>query len=179
MANSTYNSMWKPSSPPDPGLRSRDQGGFVLVLVLFMVLVLTLLITRFAIKSRDFLRQTEIYAHSVSSLYIARSAVSIAKVALVESVQMGALGGQNAITLNQPWATPIINYPVAGAGFVSGLVEDESGKFNINLLIGTAGGNIDPHKLLQFTRLFTLVGANPAILPLISQWVTPVNSFEF
>jgi len=166
--------MWKPSSPPDRAPRNlKEPRGFVLVLVLFMILILTVLITRFTVRSRAFLRQTEIYAHSVSALYIARAAVSIAKVAIVESTQMAAQSGLNAITLNQPWATPIINYPVANAGFVSGLIEDESSKFNINMLTGTAGGNIDPHKLLQFTRLFTLVGANPAMLPLISQWVTP------
>lgn len=160
--------MWKPSNPPE----SRDQG-FVLVLVLFMIMILTVLITRFTLRSRAILRQTEIYSHSVSALYIARAAVAIAKVAVVESSQIASRSGLNAITLNQPWATPIINYPVDNAGFVSGLIEDESSKFNINMLVGTPGGNIDPHKLLQFTRLFTLVGANPSLLPLISQWVTP------
>lgn len=172
MQNWMYSSMWKPYNPPDPPSRDGEQG-FVLVLVLFMILVLTVLITRFSLRSQAFLRQTEIYAHSVSSLYIARAAVAIAKVAIVESTQMASQSGLNAITLNQPWATPIINYPVDNRGFVSGLIEDESSKLNINLLVGTPGGNIDPHKLLQFTRLFTLVGANPALLPLISQWVTP------
>ena len=165
--------MWKLSSPPDPLGNRREARGFVLVLVLFMILLLTLLVTRFTVKTRSFLRQTEIYAHSVSALYLARAAVSIAKVALVESTQMASQNGLNIISTNQPWATPIINYPVADAGYVSGLIEDEASKFNINMLTGTPAGAIDPHRLIQFTRLFTLAGANPALLPLISQWVTP------
>lgn len=172
MENWISSSMWKPSRPPDREENGPEPDGFVLVLVLFMILVLTLLITRFTLRSQAFVRQTETYAHSVSALYIARAAVSIGKVALVESSQMASLGGFNVIALNQPWATPIINYPVDEAGFVSGLIEDESSKFNINMLTGV-GGTIDPLRLLQFTRLFTLVGANPALLPLISQWVTP------
>ncbi len=165
--------MWKLSSRPEPSPPWREPRGVVLVLVLFMILLLTLLVTRFTLKTHAFLRQTEVYAHSVSALYLARAAVSIAKVALVESTQMAAQNGLAIISTDQPWATPIINYPVADAGYVSGMVEDESGKFNINMLTGTPGGNIDPHRLMQFTRLFTLAGANPAILPLVSQWVSP------
>ena len=179
--------MWKPSSPrsplpPDPecaepggdgrGRRKDKDRGVVLILVLFMILLLTGVITRFVLTSRAFLRQTEIYAHSVSALYIARAAIAIAKVALVESLQMATQSGVNVVTTAQPWSTPIINYPVSNAGFVSGLVTDESGKFNINMLTGV-GGAIDPHRLIQFTRLFASVGADPALLPVISQWVTP------
>ncbi len=165
--------MWKRFNPPDPPSGRGREEGFVLVLVLFMILLLTLLITRFTLKTRSFLHQSEIYAHSVSSVYLARSAIAIAKVALVESIQMSSQSGMNIISTDQPWATPIINYPVDDSGYVSGLIEDEASKFNVNMLIGTGGGNIDPHRLIQFTRLFSLVGADPAVLPAISQWVTP------
>ncbi len=149
----------------------RDSG-FALVIVLFMVGLITLLVLRFVIQSRETLKEAEIFRNGTQAYYLARAAIEAGKVILVSSALQSQGSGQNYTALNQPWATPIINYPVGTKGFLSGLIVDESSKLDINLL-SQSGIAPNSQQMLQFTKLFSLLGVNPAILPAIIQWVTP------
>jgi|UniRef100_A0A7C3LUP5 general secretion pathway protein K len=168
--------MCKASSPPDP-LQRRDfpDPGFALVLVLFMVGLITILVLRFVSQSREVLREAEIFRNQTQAYYLARAAIEAGKVILVSSTLESQQSGQNYTALTQPWATPIINYPVGHHGFLSGRIVDESSKLDINLLGQNQFGGTSQTQL-QFERLFSLVGVNPSIIPAIIQWVTPIPS---
>lgn len=168
-----YTLMSKAFSPPEQG-RSRD-AGFALVIVLFMVGLITLLVLRFVAHSREALKEAEIFRNGTQAYYLARAAIEAGKVILVSSALQSQSSGQNYTALNQPWATPIINYPVGTKGFLSGLIVDESSKLDVNLL-SQSGIAPNSQQMIQFSRLFSLLGVNPAILPSIAQWVTPQPS---
>ncbi len=161
------------SPPPDQATRGAIDRGVALILVLFMVSLITVLVLRFVIHSREFLKEAEIFQNGTQAYFLARSAIEAGRVALVESSLLGVQSGQNYTSLNQPWATPLINYPVGHSGFLSGIIVDEASKLNLNLL-AQSGGVPNIHVMVQFTRLFSLLGVNPGVLPSISQWVTPV-----
>ncbi|MHB1605246.1 MAG: type II secretion system minor pseudopilin GspK [Leptospirales bacterium] len=162
--------MSKAFNPPEQ-YRRRDDG-FALVIVLFMVGLITLLVLRFVAHSREALKEAEIFRNGTQAYYLARAAIEAGKVILVSSALQSQNSGQNYTALNQPWATPIINYPVGTKGFLSGLIIDESSKLDINLL-SQSGIAPNSQQMIQFSRLFSLLGINPAILPSMAQWVTP------
>ena len=165
-----YTSMSRASSLPD---RKPDrESGFALVLVLFMVGLITLLVLRFVSRSRETLKEAEIFRNGTQAYYLARAAIEAGKVILVSNALQSQSTGQNYTALNQPWATPIVNYPVGTSGFLSGLIVDESSKLDLNLL-SQSGTAPNSQQMIQFERLFSFLGVNPAILPEIAQWVAP------
>ncbi len=163
-------SMSRASSPPD-----RD-GGFALVMVLFMVMLLTLLIFRIIDHAESFLRESEIFHDNTQAYYLARSGIEAGKLELIASSLAAAKSGQNFTALNQPWATPMINYPVANNMFLSGIVTDEDSKLNLNQL--AANGTPDLHRVGQLEKLFTLLGLPIAVIPAIEVWVSGTGSSQ-
>jgi general secretion pathway protein K len=168
-----YASMFKVSSPPEKSEGFLKDRGFALVLALFMVALITLLVLRFVSQSRETLREAEIFRDQTQAYYLARASIEAGKVLLVSSTLAAQQSGQNYTAFNQPWATPIINYPIGHEGFLSGRIVDESSKLDINLLGQNQFGGTSQTQL-QFERLFSLVGADPGLIPAIIQWVTPV-----
>ncbi len=165
--------MSKVSSPPEETPDSFEDRGFALVIVLFMVSLITLLVLRFVTQSRETLREAEVFRNQTQAYYLARASIEAGKVLLVSSTLAAQQSGQNYTALTQPWATPIINYPVGHHGFLSGRIVDESSKLDINLLGQNQFGGTSQTQI-QFERLFSLVGANPGLIPAIIQWVTPL-----
>ena len=165
--------MSKVSSPPEETPDSFEDRGFALVIVLFMVALITLLVLRFVTQSRETLREAEVFRNQTQAYYLARASIEAGKVLLVSSTLAAQQSGQNYTALTQPWATPIINYPVGHHGFLSGRIVDESSKLDINLLGQNQFGGTSQTQI-QFERLFSLVGANPGLIPAIIQWVTPL-----
>ncbi len=165
--------MSKVSSPPEEPPESSEDRGFALIIVLFMVTLITLLVLRFVTQSRETLREAEVFRNQTQAYYLARASIEAGKVLLVSSTLAAQQSGQNYTALTQPWATPIINYPVGDHGFLSGRIVDESSKLDINLLGQNQFGGTSQTQI-QFERLFSLVGANPGLIPAIIQWVTPL-----
>ena len=165
--------MSKVSSPPEEPPESSEDRGFALIIVLFMVTLITLLVLRFVTQSRETLREAEVFRNQTQAYYLARASIEAGKVLLVSSTLAAQQSGQNYTALTQPWATPIINYPVGHHGFLSGRIVDESSKLDINLLGQNQFGGTSQTQI-QFERLFSLVGANPGLIPAIIQWVTPL-----
>lgn len=79
------------------------------------------------------------------------------------------------------WAIELPPLPVEGpgiSGVITGQLEDMQGRFNINNLID-ASGNMDPIALAQLQRLLESVGIDPAIAPVIADWIDPDVQPEF
>jgi general secretion pathway protein K len=73
---------------------------------------------------------------------------------------------------DQPWATPIADMRIAqdgqpGAALLSGRIDDEQGKFNLQNL--AADGQVDPRQLAAFERLLQALDLRPSVAPDIAR----------
>jgi general secretion pathway protein K len=106
--------------------------------------------------------------------YLARSAVEAGLALLGQQASLKTTMGIRYDSLDQPWAAPLP--PVRlGGGSASLSIVDEARKLDINLLINQQNGAPDPLCLSIMTRLFTLIGVSPRLLPAIIDWLDRDN----
>ncbi len=156
--------MYRASSP------HKSDDGFALVMVLFMVVLLTLLVFRIIDRAESFLRESEIFHDNTQAYYLARSGIEAGKLEIIGSSLQAVKSGQNYTGLDQPWATPLINFPVASNMFLSGIVTDEDSKINLNQI--STNGIPNLHRVGQLEKLFTLLGLPISVIPAIEVWVS-------
>ncbi len=135
-------------SPTD---RFLDNRGIAIVIVLWVVLVLSLLISGFAFTMHV---ETQVASYARKELkaeMLARSGVEVARMELIVSALSPTNSGIDA--LNQEWATNALMYVdhELGDGIFNVKVTDEESKIPINRVTD-----------LQLKRLFGLLGADPA-----------------
>ncbi|HXI82871.1 MAG TPA: type II secretion system minor pseudopilin GspK [Verrucomicrobiae bacterium] len=138
-------------SGASPTNRFPDNRGIAIVIVLWVVLVLSLLISGFAFTMHV---ETQVASYARKELkaeMLARSGVEVARMELI----VGALSPTNSgiDALNQEWATNALMYVdhELGDGIYNVKVTDEESKIPINRATD-----------LQLKRLFGLLGADPA-----------------
>ena len=131
--------------------RFPDNGGVAIVIVLWVVLVLSLLISGFAFTMHV---ETQVASYARKELkaeMLARSGVEVARMQLI----LGALSPTNSgfDALNQDWSTNELLYVdhELGDGIFNVKVTDEESKIPINRATD-----------VQLKRLFGLLGADPA-----------------
>lgn len=73
------------------------------------------------------------------------------------------------VHLRQPWAAGVQAQPLEGA-LASGLLRDETAKFNLNNLVTDTGQRSEPDRLL-FRRLLLTLKLDPALAETVSDWV--------
>ena len=74
--------------------------------------------------------------------------------------------------LSEDWATVIPGLPIEG-GFLSGYLEDEQGKFNINSLLG------DELAVKRFELLCNNLGVEPVFLAALQDWMDDDGEVRF
>lgn len=72
--------------------------------------------------------------------------------------------------VSEAWATELPALPLPG-GYISGKIEDEQAKINVNNLI--TAGEIDPLTRTRLETLFTLREHDPTIVQAIIDWIDP------
>ena len=134
-----------------PSDRFLDNRGIAIVIVLWVVLVLSLLISGFAFTMHV---ETEVASYARKELkaeMLARSGIEVARMQLI----LGALSPTNSgfDALNQDWSTNELLYVdhELGDGIFNVKVTDEESKIPINRVTD-----------LQLKRLFGLLGVDPA-----------------
>jgi len=152
-------------SPPAQGAPSAEDG-FVLLITLFIILLLSVLIFEGDHQARSDLRAAANFRDDLSAYYLALSGVTLGKDILREDLE-------NTNELwdadTDIWATPVPPVPM-GAGTVSGTIKDESSKINLNQLIGNLD-NLILWRKEQLQRLFRLLEVNPELVDPIIDWI--------
>jgi len=126
-----------------------ERRGFVVVIVLCMVIMLTVLLLGFNYKSRTNLRAIDDFQKSEQALNCARAGLNIA-IAIVRDT--------NDIHKNKPLLNLLSGEKTfaVGDGECSITIMEENGKLNVNLL-KDKGGRVDQTRTEQLLRLIDLL----------------------
>ena len=112
----------------------KQQQGIALITILVMVALATILAATIAKRQANTADNTAYLMRQNQSLLYAKSAEAFFSELLVDDANnAGAVD-----SLQENWAKPMPTFPVED-GFVSGTLQDESGKFNLNSLVNDEG----------------------------------------
>lgn len=150
-------------------LSRNRRNGFVVVVVLCMVILLSVLLLGFNHKSRIGLRNTDDFQKSLQALNCARAGLNIAIAALRDSGSFTGKKWRDLISGDNTFAV--------GEGSCSITMTAESSKLNVNLLKGK-NGTLDRTRTDQLLRLIDLLNREQAggcrisygLVPAIIDW---------
>ena len=142
----------------------KQQQGIALITILVMVALATILAATIAKRQANTAENTAYLMRQNQSLLYAKSAEAFFLELLVDDANnAGAVDH-----LQENWAKPMPAFPVED-GFVSGTLQDESGKFNLNSLVNDEGVP-NPQAKLWFEKLLLRVGLPEKLSEAVIDW---------
>lgn len=147
--------------------RIKNQQGIALITILVMVALATILAATIAKKQSNTAENTAYLIRQDQSLLYAKSAEAFFSELLVQDAQDSA----QVDHLGETWAKPMPAFPVEG-GYISGQLQDESGKFNLNNLV-KADGTPDENVQKWFEKLLVRVGLPAELSQAVIDWQDP------
>ena len=142
----------------------KQQQGIALITILVMVALATILAATIAKRQANTAENTAYLMRQNQSLLYAKSAEAFFLELLVDDANnAGAIDH-----LQENWAKPMPAFPVED-GFVSGTLQDESGKFNLNSLVNDEGVP-NPQAKLWFEKLLLRVGLPEKLSEAVIDW---------
>lgn len=142
----------------------KQQQGIALITILVMVALATILAATIAKRQASTAENTAYLMRQNQSLLYAKSAEAFFSELLVDDANnAGAVDH-----LQENWAKPMPAFPVED-GFVSGTLQDESGKFNLNSLVNDEGVP-NPQAKLWFEKLLLRVGLPEKLSEAVIDW---------
>ena len=142
----------------------KQQQGIALITILVMVALATILAATIAKRQANTAENTAYLMRQNQSLLYAKSAEAFFLELLVDDANnAGAVD-----YLQENWAKPMPAFPVED-GFVSGTLQDESGKFNLNSLVNDEGVP-NPQAKLWFEKLLLRVGLPEKLSEAVIDW---------
>ena len=142
----------------------KQQQGIALITILVMVALATILAATIAKRQANTAENTAYLMRQNQSLLYAKSAEAFFSELLVDDANnAGAID-----YLQENWAKPMPAFPVED-GFVSGTLQDESGKFNLNSLVNDEGVP-NPQAKLWFEKLLLRVGLPEKLSEAVIDW---------
>lgn len=147
----------------------QHQRGIALLTILVMVALATILAATIAKRQAYTAESTGYLMRQNQSLLYAKSAEAF----FMELLQLDADNAGNVDHLQETWALPMPAFPVEN-GTISGVLYDESGKFNLNNLVQKDGKPNEAAKL-WFERLLVRVGLPAELSQAVIDWQDPDN----
>jgi general secretion pathway protein K len=154
----------------------RRQRGVALIIALILVALATILATKLTFDGWLEQRRTVSVLAAEQALHFGLGAEALAADVLSQTLQ----GGNQQVTLAQPWAQPTQPLPLTPEsnpegepiGTLQAALEDMQGRFNLNNLghVGT-DGKPDPKPLEQFQRLLVSVGLEAKWAGIARDWI--------
>ena len=143
----------------------KQQKGIALITILMMVALATIIAATIAKRQSNTYESTAYLMRQNQALFYAKSAESFFSEILVQDSQNS--GGVDY--LQETWAQPMPAFPVED-GLVSGTLQDESGKFNLNSLV-KSDGTINESAQVFFQKLLVRVGLPAEIDQAVIDWI--------
>lgn len=142
----------------------KQQQGIALITILVMVALATILAATIAQRQAATAESTAYLMRQNQSLMYAKSAEAFFSELLVNDAENAA----EVDHLQETWAQPMPAFPVDD-GYVSGIVQDESGKFNLNSLI-TAEGTVNENAKAWFELILKRAGLPEQLSEAVIDW---------
>lgn len=142
----------------------KQQQGIALITILVMVALATILAATIAKRQANTAENTAYLMRQNQSLLYAKSAEAFFSELLVDDAENAG----EVDHLQENWAKPMPAFPVED-GFVSGTLQDESGKFNLNSLVNK-DGIPNPQAKAWFEKLLVRVGLPEKLSEAVIDW---------
>ncbi len=153
-------------------LLKKSERGVALLATLMAVALMTILVVDFTTSSALGYRAAANQANELRAAYLARSAVNVGLALLAQQSRVNAATQRPFYALSQPWAMPFPPVPMEG-GTATVSIVDEARKLNINQLINSRTGAVNPNLEQTLERLFAILEIDPRIIPAIVDWLDP------
>src|SRR5690606_24241832 len=142
----------------------QQQQGRALITILVMVALATILAATIAKRQTATAESTAYLMRQNQSLMYANSAEAF----FAELLADDAKNAPDVDHLNATWAQPMPAFPVED-GYVSGVLQDESGKFNLNRLL-TQEGNVNEHAKVCVEQFLKRAGLTEQLSEAVIDW---------
>ncbi|NNH00325.1 type II secretion system minor pseudopilin GspK [Acinetobacter sp. ANC 5414] len=142
----------------------KQQQGIALITILVMVALATILAATIAKRQANTAENTAYLMRQNQSLLYAKSAEAFFSELLVDDAENAG----DIDHLQENWAKPMPAFPVED-GFVSGTLQDESSKFNLNSLVNN-DGTPNPQAKVWFEKLLVRVGLPEKLSEAVIDW---------
>lgn len=143
----------------------QQQAGVALITILMLVALATILAAGIAKQQTATAENTAYLMRQNQALLYSKSAEAFFAELLVDDAKNAA----DVDHLQEIWAQPMPAFPIDG-GMVSGLLQDESGKFNLNSLVKSDGETVNPAAQQWFERLLVRVGLPAELSQAVTDW---------
>ena len=146
------------------GSITKSQQGIALITILMLVALATILAATIAKRQMYTSENTAYLMRQNQALLYAKSA----ELFFAELLQDDAKNAGQVDHLQENWVKPMPPFPVED-GYVSGVLQDESGKFNLNSLVNDEGVP-NPQAKLWFEKLLLRVGLPEKLSEAVIDW---------
>ncbi len=143
------------------------QRGVAIVLAMGVVALAALAATAMMVSQSTWSRQVELTADHVQAQLLIHAGLDWARAVLSDDRR-----ASNVDYLGEPWALRLPPIPVEN-GSLSGHIEDQQGKFNLNNLL--KGGKINPAQLAHFQRLLSVLALPPELADVLADRIDADN----
>ena len=145
----------------------QHQKGIALITILIMVALATILAATIAKRQWNTTENTAYLTRQNQSLLYAKSAEAFFSEILLDDIQ----NASESDHLKETWAQPMPAFPVED-GYVTGIMEDESGKFNLNSLV-KEDGTVNEVAKKWFEQILVRVGLPQQLSEAVIDWQDP------
>jgi general secretion pathway protein K len=145
----------------------RRTRGVALIIALVVVALATVLATRIGAESALDQRRAATLLAQEQVMQVALGAEAWA----IEVLRADFERNNRQVTLDQAWATPLMELPIDG-GSLTGQLEDMEGRFNVNNLVNPDGTK-NLFAFAWFQRLLAKLQLEPKWASLLLDWIDP------
>ena len=150
----------------------RKQHGTAIITALLVVMLATSVAVFLLAQQSHALTRTARAAERAQAMLFAQPMLQWARSALFEFQK-----NSNSVDLTQRWAQPIGVQPIEGA-LATGFFRDESGRFNVNNLVGDNGLKSEADAVI-FKALLQNLGLNPDLANALTDWIDKDDETSF
>lgn len=141
------------------------QQGVALITAILVVALATIAATTISSNHQLSIRRTENAVFGSQAWAYVHGGEAWVKIILARDMDNSEIDYEG-----EAWATELPSLPLPG-GFISGTIEDEQGKININTLVN--GEDINETTRKRIERLFSLLELNENLVEAIIDWIDP------